>query len=56
MKTNNLIYILSLIFLAGSVFLVVTYPNSGRIYLIAGGLTLIGFALNILGFVMKNNK
>ncbi len=55
MKTNNLIYILSLIILAVTIFLVVVYPNSGRMNLIAGVLTIIGFALNIIGFVMKKN-
>jgi len=54
MKTNNLIYILSLIILAASIFLVVVYPNSSRMHLIAGFLTVIGFSLNIGGFVMKN--
>ncbi len=53
MKTINLIYILSLIIIAVSVFFVVGYPNSGRIELIAGGLILIGFSLNILGYVLK---
>lgn len=53
MKTYNLIYIISLIVLAVSIILVVGYPNSGRIHLIAGALTAIGFALNIAGFTMK---
>lgn len=53
MKTYNLIYTLSLVILAASILLVVIYPNSGRFHLIAGGLALIGFPLNIAAFIMK---
>jgi len=53
MKTNNLLYIISLVILIGSIFLVVEYQNSGRIQVIAGLLTIIGFAMNITGFAMK---
>ena len=53
MKTNSLLYIISLIILVVSIVLVVEYQNSGRIQLIAGLLTMIGFALNITGFAMK---
>jgi hypothetical protein len=55
MKTNNLIYILSLIIIATAIFLIVVYENTGRIQLIAGGLTLGGFLLNIAGFVLKKS-
>jgi len=53
MKTNNLLYIISLVILIGSIFLAVEYQNSGRIQVIAGLLTIIGFAMNITGFAMK---
>ncbi len=53
MKTNNLLYIISLVTLIGSIFLAVEYQNSGRIQVIAGLLTIIGFAMNITGFAMK---
>jgi membrane-bound ClpP family serine protease len=53
MKTNNLLYFISLFILIGSIFLVVEYQNSGRIQLIAGLLTMIGLAMNIIGFAMK---
>jgi hypothetical protein len=53
MKTNSLLYIISLIILVVSIVLVVEYQNSGRIQLIAGLLTMIGFAMNITGFAMK---
>ena len=53
MKTNSLLYIISLIILVASIVLVVEYQDSGRIQLIAGLLTMIGFAMNITGFAMK---
>jgi len=53
MKTNSLLYIISLIILVVSIVLFVEYQNSGRIQLIAGILTMIGFAMNITGFAMK---
>ena len=53
MKTNSLLYIISLIILVISIVLVIEYQNSGRIQLIAGLLTMIGFAMNIAGFAMK---
>jgi len=53
MKLSNLLYIVSLIVLVVSIFLAVEYPNSGRIQMIAGGIALIGFSLNIAGFAMK---
>jgi hypothetical protein len=53
MKTNNLLYIISLVILFGSIFLGVEYQNSGRIQVIAGLLAMIGFAMNIAGFAMK---
>jgi hypothetical protein len=53
MKTNNLLYILSLIILLGSIFLAVEYQDSGRIQFIAGILTMIGFGMNIVGYTMK---
>jgi hypothetical protein len=53
MKFNNLLYILSLIIIAVSIFLIIHYPNSGRMYFIAGGLAPIGFALNIASFIIK---
>lgn len=43
------IYIISLIALAISFFLIIQYPGSGRMNMIAGGLATIGFVLNIIG-------
>ena len=56
MKTKNLLYIISLVILIGSIVLVVEYQNSGRIQVIAGLLTIIGFAMNITGFAMKKRQ
>lgn len=53
MKPSYLLYIVSLIVLVVSIYLAVEYPNSGRIQMIAGGIALIGFALNIAGFALK---
>ena len=56
MKTNILTYILSLIILIVAIILVVENPDSGRIQLIAGGITMLGFSLNIFSFVTKPLK
>lgn len=53
MKSYKLIYMLSLIFLTTSIYLIIQYPDSGRTYLIAGLLALIGFVANIFGYALK---
>ena len=55
---KNIIYITSLLIILVSVFLMIQYPESGRMNLIAGGLFPIGIVLNFLGFRMQptNNK
>ena len=50
---KNFIYISSLILIGISIFLLVEYPNSGRMSLIAGAMTFVGFALNIAGYVLN---
>lgn len=50
---KNIIYISSLILIGISIFLLVEYPNSGRMSLIAGALTFVGFALNIAGYALN---
>ena len=50
---KNGIYISSLILIGISIFLLVEYPNSGRMSLIAGVLTFVGFALNIAGYALN---
>jgi hypothetical protein len=52
-KMKNGIYILSLILIGISIFLLIEYPNSGRISLIAGAMIFIGFALNIAGYALN---
>ena len=47
------IYILSLAVLAISILLILNYPDSNRMNLIAGGLSCIGLVLNIISFVMQ---
>ncbi|WP_339920099.1 hypothetical protein [uncultured Flavobacterium sp.] len=50
---KNIIYLLSLIVLATAIFLIIEYPESGRIQVIAGAVLIIGFTLNIFGFLFK---
>ncbi len=47
---KNLTYVASLILIGVSIFLLIEYPNSGRMSLIAGALTTIGFISNILSY------
>jgi hypothetical protein len=51
---KNLIYVTSLILIGISIFLTVEYPDSGRMGLIAGVLTFLGFASNIISYVIKS--
>lgn len=53
MKTNISIYIVSLVVLIAGIILVVENPDSGRMQMIAGGLTFLGLALNVLGFSLR---
>ncbi|WP_154199941.1 hypothetical protein [Ancylomarina sp. 16SWW S1-10-2] len=53
---KNALYIISLLFLIISVFLIVQYPDSGRMYVIAGACTPIGIVINILSFSMKKKQ
>jgi hypothetical protein len=53
MKLHSLLYIISIISLVAAILLLVLYPDSGRMSLIAGLITSIGFTLNIAGFLMK---
>jgi hypothetical protein len=53
---KNTSYIISLILISVSIFLLIEYPNSNRMSLFAGIFTAIGFALNIVGFILSNEK
>lgn len=55
MKSNNILYAISLILLVGSIFLIVQYPESGRFNMMAGGLVLSGLVLNFVSFTKKSN-
>lgn len=52
MKTNRLLYILSLILLAGAMYLLVEYA-SNRQSMIAGALGIAGFLLNYYSYTSK---
>ncbi|KJF45570.1 hypothetical protein [Draconibacterium sediminis] len=53
MKTNITIYIVSLVILMAGIILTVENPDSGRMQMIAGGVTFLGLTLNILGFTLR---
>jgi len=56
MKVIIILYIISLIFIVTSMLLVLEYPNSGRIQVIAGALASSGILLNIIAFILKSDK
>jgi hypothetical protein len=56
MKNYNLVYLFSLIILTGSIYIIVEFRDSQRIQAIAGILTFIGFAMNIIGFIIKKRQ
>lgn len=53
---KNLIYVSSLILIGILIFLLVEYPNSGRMSLIAGVIIFLGFALNIAGYLLNKKS
>ena len=53
MRTINLFYAISLVILAVAIFMVVVYPCNGMLQTLAGALTFIGFAFNIVTYVFK---
>jgi len=55
MKASILFYIICLIVLAGVIFMIVEYRSS-QVEMLAGGLTMIGFSLNIAGYLMKKKS
>jgi len=55
MKAGILFYIISLIVLAGVIFMIVEYRSS-QVEMLAGGLTMIGFSLNIAGYLMRKKS
>lgn len=53
---KKLIYPLSLITLGVAMFLIIKFPDSGRMNLIGGGLITIGLFLNIIGYVSVKGR
>ena len=49
-------YISSLILIGISIFLLIEYPNSGRMSLIAGAITFLGFALNRAAYLLNKKN
>jgi phosphate starvation-inducible membrane PsiE len=54
MKTNTLIYFLSIIIIAISTYFVVCYYQSTRMMLISGILFMLGISLYIIAYFTKN--
>ena len=50
---KNTLYIISLILLAIALFLIIAFPESNRLHLIAGLITMFGFSLNMAAFLIK---
>lgn len=53
---QKLIYPISLLIIGIALFLLVNYPDSGRMTMIAGGLFTLGFSLNIVGYVVMKKS
>jgi hypothetical protein len=53
---KNATYIISLILISVSIFLLIEYPNSNRMSLFAGIFTAIGLMLNVVGFLLSKEK
>lgn len=53
---KKVIYPISLIAFAFSMFLIIKYPESGRLSLIAGGLFTIGFLLILVSYYGLKTK
>jgi hypothetical protein len=53
---RNLIYVLSLVFLAIGIFLLLEYPDSGRMNLLSGSFTGLGIVLNVGAFFILKNR
>ena len=53
---KNLAYVTSLILIGISIFIIMEYPNSGRMSLIAGAMTAIGFASNIVSYLLNSKQ
>lgn len=53
---NTILYFLSLFIISISIFLLITFPESGRLNLIAGILVPISFTINAVMFFTKEKR
>jgi len=53
---KNTLYISSLLLLIASIFLIIQYPDSRRMYLIAGFCAMLGLVINIISFSIKKKE
>lgn len=51
---KNILYIISIILIAISIILILEFPDSQRMNLIAGFSTILGFIVNASAFFMSN--
>ncbi len=56
MKIKTILYIISIIFIVTSMLLVVEFPNSGRMNVIAGVIAPLGIILNIAACILSCNS
>ena len=53
MNKKNILYVISLILLAIAIFLIIEFPESNRLSLIAGVITMFGFSFNVAAFLFR---
>jgi hypothetical protein len=53
MKKVNFIYILSIIVILATIYIIIVYQHSNRMALIAGVLSIIGLGLNTAAYLFK---
>lgn len=50
---SKIFFITGIVFILISFFLIIEYPESGRLSLISGALFPIGIGLNVVGYLLK---
>jgi uncharacterized membrane protein len=53
MIKSKILYLISLLFFAITIFLLIEYQDSQRMQLIAGFLTIVSFASNVAAYYLK---
>ncbi|MEG0698300.1 hypothetical protein [Algoriella sp.] len=50
---KNIFFILGLVLILASILLLIEFPDSNRMSMIAGATTAIGLTFNVVGFILK---